>query len=113
MAIGVQPPYYGQPAAQVASGMEVNVYVDVAQALGTGQSVAAVQSTALTDQESGQDVTATSCVGAPTIAGTRLVQVVRSLVAGHSYLLTFAYTLTPADFTGEQLIAVQPIVCQY
>lgn len=107
------PPYVGTPTAQVASGMEVNVYLDVAAALGTGQSVAAIQSAKLTDSTTGADVTATSCVGSPTVSGTKLVQVVKALTPGHGYLLTFLWTMTPPDFTGEQLEGIQPIQCAY
>ena len=107
------PPYVGTPTAQVGSRMEVNVYLDVAAALGSGQTVAAIQSATLTDSTSGADVTATSCVGSPTVSGTKLIQVVKSLTPGHNYLLTFLWTMTPADFTGEQLEGIQPIQCAY
>lgn len=107
------PPYVGDVPARVGSKMEVNVYIDVAAALGTGQSVAAIQSATLTDSTSGTDVTATSCVGSPTVSGTKLVQVVHALTPGHNYLLTFLWTMAPPDFTGEQLEAIEPVICDY
>lgn len=107
------PPYVGDVPARVGSKMEVNVYIDVAAALGSGLSVAAIQSATLLDRTTDVDVTATSCVGAPTVSGTKLVQVIHALTPGHNYLLTFLWTLTPADFTGEQLEAIQPVICDY
>jgi hypothetical protein len=49
------------------------------------------------------------------VSGTRLVQTVTgsALAAGHAYWLTFTYAPTPPDVVGEQMMAMQPVVCGF
>jgi len=115
MANGVPPPYQSSIVAQVSSKMEVNVFTDVALQLDTGQSITAspAPTATLVDAAGDVDVSATSLVTPVTVSGTKLVVIVKALVAGHYYRLTFTYLPTPPDFTGQQLSAVQPVNCQF
>lgn len=112
MAIGAIPPYVASPTAQVASRGKVGIPTDLTAGL-AGSALATIVSTQLIDTETGQDVTATSCVGNPTISGTSVVQVVDNLVSGHAYQLWYTYTRSPSGVTGEELPAMQPIQVQY
>jgi hypothetical protein len=115
MAVGVVPPYVGQPQAQVGTGMVASVYCDVALQLDAGQSISPTGIVAtLTEQTTGAVVTG-ALAGSPAVSGTRLVQTVTgsALAAGHAYWLTFTYAPTPPDVVGEQMMAMQPVVCGF
>jgi hypothetical protein len=114
MALGLVPPYVAQPPAAVASfAVNIPISTDVSAALGTA-TLGSVGTHRMIDTSAGDaDVTATCCVGPPTVSGSLIVQVVTALAAGHSYQIEYGYAKAPPDDTGELLPAIQPITCQY
>jgi hypothetical protein len=110
---GAPPPYLSDTVAQVGTGMVAPVFCEVGAQLDPGQSIDPASVTAvLTERDTGAAVPA-AIAAAPTVSGTKLVQVVdgSALAATHTYLLTFRYAPTPPDAVGEKLPAIQPIYC--